>query len=104
MWDCAQPMKLLWHEMMDIRHYLGYLDYHTEKATAKEALDFFGEQRTDFTKSSKFQGVETPSQSRYVGYYEVRVRVRVRVCVCVCVCCACVRNIGMNCGKKRSIS
>ncbi|XP_007889410.2 putative tyrosine-protein phosphatase TPTE [Callorhinchus milii] len=38
---------------------------------AKESLDYFGERRTDTSVSSKFQGVETPSQSRYVGYYEV---------------------------------
>ncbi|XP_075908017.1 phosphatidylinositol 3,4,5-trisphosphate 3-phosphatase TPTE2-like isoform X2 [Petromyzon marinus] len=37
---------------------------------AQASLDYFGERRTDRTKSVKFQGVETPSQSRYVGYYE----------------------------------
>lgn len=37
---------------------------------AQESLDYFGERRTDKSQSSKFQGVETPSQSRYVGYYE----------------------------------
>ncbi|CAD5114870.1 DgyrCDS3903 [Dimorphilus gyrociliatus] len=36
---------------------------------AEEALNWFGERRTDRTVGSKFQGVETPSQSRYVGYY-----------------------------------
>ncbi|CAM5076305.1 unnamed protein product [Eretmochelys imbricata] len=39
--------------------------------SAKESLDYFGERRTDKSTSSKFQGVETPSQSRYVGYYEI---------------------------------
>nr|XP_006628294.1 PREDICTED: phosphatidylinositol 3,4,5-trisphosphate 3-phosphatase TPTE2-like isoform X1 [Lepisosteus oculatus] len=39
--------------------------------SAKESLDYFGERRTDTSMSSKFQGVETPSQSRYVGYYEI---------------------------------
>ncbi|XP_042301411.1 phosphatidylinositol 3,4,5-trisphosphate 3-phosphatase TPTE2-like isoform X2 [Sceloporus undulatus] len=37
--------------------------------SAKESLEYFGERRTDKSTSSKFQGVETPSQSRYVGYY-----------------------------------
>ncbi|XP_019507293.1 PREDICTED: phosphatidylinositol 3,4,5-trisphosphate 3-phosphatase TPTE2-like [Hipposideros armiger] len=37
--------------------------------TAEESLRYFGERRTDTTTSSKFQGVETPSQSRYVGYF-----------------------------------
>ncbi|KAM6178197.1 phosphatidylinositol 3,4,5-trisphosphate 3-phosphatase TPTE2-like [Rhynchocyon petersi] len=37
--------------------------------TAEESLHYFGERRTDKTTSSKFQGVETPSQSRYVGYF-----------------------------------
>lgn len=40
-------------------------------ANAKESLQYFGERRTDKSMSSKFQGVETPSQSRYVGYYEI---------------------------------
>uniref|UniRef100_A0A2I3HB44 Transmembrane phosphoinositide 3-phosphatase and tensin homolog 2 n=1 Tax=Nomascus leucogenys TaxID=61853 RepID=A0A2I3HB44_NOMLE len=35
----------------------------------KESLYYFGERRTDKTHSSKFQGVETPSQNRYVGYF-----------------------------------
>ncbi|XP_064157814.1 phosphatidylinositol 3,4,5-trisphosphate 3-phosphatase TPTE2-like [Anguilla rostrata] len=39
--------------------------------SAQESLDYFGERRTDISSSSKFQGVETPSQSRYVGYYEI---------------------------------
>ena len=30
----------------------------------------FGNRRTDVEKGKKFQGVETPSQSRFVGYYE----------------------------------
>ncbi|CAN9501373.1 unnamed protein product [Ophioblennius macclurei] len=39
--------------------------------SAQDSLDYFGERRTDKSRSSKFQGVETPSQSRYVGYYEI---------------------------------
>eukprot|EP00118_Oscarella_pearsei_P015459 m.139826 g.139826 ORF g.139826 m.139826 type:complete len:227 (+) comp38282_c0_seq1:918-1598(+) len=37
---------------------------------AKASLQYFGERRTDFSEGSKFQGVETPSQQRYVEYYE----------------------------------
>ncbi|XP_053400347.1 phosphatidylinositol 3,4,5-trisphosphate 3-phosphatase TPTE2-like [Mercenaria mercenaria] len=37
---------------------------------AKESLDYFGDRRTDLTVGNKFQGVETPSQSRFVGYFE----------------------------------
>uniref|UniRef100_A0A803TCN1 Phosphatase tensin-type domain-containing protein n=1 Tax=Anolis carolinensis TaxID=28377 RepID=A0A803TCN1_ANOCA len=37
--------------------------------SAKDSLNYFGERRTDTSTSSKFQGIETPSQSRYVGYY-----------------------------------
>ncbi|XP_037078025.1 phosphatidylinositol 3,4,5-trisphosphate 3-phosphatase TPTE2-like isoform X2 [Pollicipes pollicipes] len=39
-------------------------------STAGESLDYFGSRRTDLNVGEKFQGVETPSQSRYVGYYE----------------------------------
>ncbi|KFQ23966.1 Phosphatidylinositol 3,4,5-trisphosphate 3-phosphatase TPTE2, partial [Mesitornis unicolor] len=39
--------------------------------SAKESLNYFAERRTDKSTSTKFQGVETPSQSRYVGYYEI---------------------------------
>ncbi|XP_062514864.1 phosphatidylinositol 3,4,5-trisphosphate 3-phosphatase TPTE2-like isoform X2 [Corticium candelabrum] len=38
---------------------------------AKDSLKYFGSRRTDLSEGSKFQGVETPSQSRYVGYYEL---------------------------------
>lgn len=41
---------------------------------AEHCLGFFGDRRTDKNVASKFQGVETPSQSRYVGYYEQVVR------------------------------
>ncbi|KAL8583379.1 hypothetical protein ACOMHN_035361 [Nucella lapillus] len=37
---------------------------------AKTSLEYFGDRRTDLTKGTAFQGVETPSQSRYVGYFE----------------------------------
>ncbi|GAB1293035.1 Transmembrane phosphatase with tensin homology [Apodemus speciosus] len=40
---------------------------------ARESLYFFGERRTDKSNSSKFQGIETPSQhlqNRYVKYFE----------------------------------
>ena len=39
-------------------------------SSASNSLDYFGNRRTDTNVSKKFQGVETPSQSRYVGYYE----------------------------------
>jgi PTEN phosphatase family protein len=38
---------------------------------AEQSLEYFGQRRTDTNVGNKFQGVETPSQSRYVGYYEV---------------------------------
>lgn len=41
---------------------------------AEHCLGYFGDRRTDKNVASKFQGVETPSQSRYVGYYESVVR------------------------------
>ncbi|KAK2507886.1 hypothetical protein MC885_016514 [Smutsia gigantea] len=34
-----------------------------------DSLYYFGERRTDKSLSAKFQGIETPSQSRYVGYF-----------------------------------
>lgn len=36
---------------------------------AEDSLDYFGDRRTDLDHGKTFQGVETPSQSRYVGYY-----------------------------------
>ncbi|XP_071846580.1 phosphatidylinositol 3,4,5-trisphosphate 3-phosphatase TPTE2-like [Apostichopus japonicus] len=38
--------------------------------TAEECLKHFGDRRTDYEEGSKFQGVQTPSQGRYVNYYE----------------------------------
>ena len=36
----------------------------------QEALNIFAEGRTDLNRGKQYQGVETPSQTRYVGYYE----------------------------------
>ncbi|XP_036360548.1 phosphatidylinositol 3,4,5-trisphosphate 3-phosphatase TPTE2-like isoform X1 [Octopus sinensis] len=37
---------------------------------AKDVLEYFGDRRTDLSVGKMFQGVQTPSQSRYVGYFE----------------------------------
>lgn len=37
---------------------------------AGESLAYFSNRRTDKTRGDKSQGVQTPSQSRYVLYYE----------------------------------
>jgi hypothetical protein len=37
---------------------------------ANESLAYFSDRRTDKSKGLKCQGVQTPSQSRYVLYYE----------------------------------
>ncbi|KAM4876378.1 phosphatidylinositol 3,4,5-trisphosphate 3-phosphatase TPTE2-like [Thomomys bottae] len=37
----------------------------------QDSIDYFGEHRTDRNVSSQFQGVETPSQSRYVRYFDI---------------------------------
>ncbi|XP_065178138.1 phosphatidylinositol 3,4,5-trisphosphate 3-phosphatase TPTE2-like [Sycon ciliatum] len=37
---------------------------------ADSCLAYFGERRTDLSKGHKYQGVQTPSQSRWVGYYD----------------------------------
>lgn len=39
-------------------------------STAEDSLSYFGSRRTDLSQGNSFQGVETPSQCRYVGYYE----------------------------------
>lgn len=38
--------------------------------SAQASLEYFGNVRTDKTVGTKFQGVETPSQSRYVEYFD----------------------------------
>ncbi|XP_065058372.1 phosphatidylinositol 3,4,5-trisphosphate 3-phosphatase TPTE2-like [Rhopilema esculentum] len=47
-----------------------WLLYSDQFSTAEKSLHYFGYRRTDRAKGSRFQGVETPSQSRYVGYIE----------------------------------
>ncbi|KXJ22445.1 phosphatidylinositol 3,4,5-trisphosphate 3-phosphatase TPTE2 [Exaiptasia diaphana] len=37
---------------------------------ARQSLEFFGFRRTDYNVGKTYQGVQTPSQSRYVGYVE----------------------------------
>jgi PTEN homologous phosphatase len=48
-----------------------HLIYSGEFLTAEECLEYFGQQRTDLSKGNTYQGVETPSQFRYVGYFEI---------------------------------
>lgn len=40
-------------------------------ANAKEALAKFGNRRTDYNKGKSFQGVQTPTQARFVGYFDI---------------------------------
>ncbi len=37
---------------------------------ARDSLDYFTLRRTDKSRGKKTQGVDTPSQSRYVRYYQ----------------------------------
>jgi PTEN phosphatase family protein len=37
----------------------------------KEALKKFGNRRTDWEKGKSFQGVQTPTQARFVGYFDI---------------------------------
>ncbi|CAG0903994.1 unnamed protein product [Cyprideis torosa] len=37
---------------------------------ADKCLDYFGHRRSDYNVSKKFQGVETPSQCRFIRYFE----------------------------------
>nr|XP_031540450.1 phosphatidylinositol 3,4,5-trisphosphate 3-phosphatase TPTE2-like isoform X2 [Vicugna pacos] len=46
-----------------------YLLASEQFTTAEDSLNYFGEQRTDKSTSNKYQGIETPSQSRFVGYF-----------------------------------
>eukprot|EP01065_Artemidia_motanka_P007898 TRINITY_DN13956_c0_g5_i1.p1 TRINITY_DN13956_c0_g5~~TRINITY_DN13956_c0_g5_i1.p1 ORF type:complete len:587 (+),score=130.64 TRINITY_DN13956_c0_g5_i1:75-1835(+) len=47
-----------------------WLLWSKQKATADDALRLFGELRTDDGPSVQFQGVESPSQGRYVRYFD----------------------------------
>ncbi|XP_073253573.1 phosphatidylinositol 3,4,5-trisphosphate 3-phosphatase TPTE2-like isoform X1 [Porites lutea] len=37
---------------------------------AQHSLEYFGHRRTDYSVGNQYQGVQTPSQSRFVGYLE----------------------------------
>jgi len=49
--------------------YLMYWD-KAEYSTGEIAREFFASRRTDTTISKKYQGVQTPSQSRYIDYFQ----------------------------------
>jgi PTEN phosphatase family protein len=46
-----------------------WLIFNKQFDDSKDVLEYFGEQRTDKTIGTKYQGVETPSQARYVEYF-----------------------------------
>uniref|UniRef100_A0A673AQQ0 Phosphatidylinositol 3,4,5-trisphosphate 3-phosphatase TPTE2-like n=1 Tax=Sphaeramia orbicularis TaxID=375764 RepID=A0A673AQQ0_9TELE len=72
--DDHNASVLMLHSFIAAVHCIPYLSlciYHICRPEFRDSLDYFGERRTDKSRSSKFQGVETPSQSRYVGYYEI---------------------------------
>ncbi|KAI0218549.1 Phosphatidylinositol 3,4,5-trisphosphate 3-phosphatase TPTE2 [Lamellibrachia satsuma] len=48
-----------------------WLVHSREFGEAQASLDYFGNRRTDQRFGQKFQGVQTPSQSRYVGYFNL---------------------------------
>ena len=47
-----------------------YLLHSKAMRTAEESLAYFASRRTDHARGSTYQGVQTPSQARYVTYYE----------------------------------
>jgi len=51
-----------------------YLLYSGVCTSGDEALELFGQKRTDPTKPGRIQGVETASQKRYVEYFSAVVR------------------------------
>ena len=62
------------------------------------SLDYFGNRRTDTNVSSKFQGVETASQIRYVTYYERLKKMNLQYPVDVSVTIKDIRITGSNAG------
>lgn len=51
-----------------VRYFLTRLLLYLFLFTYQDSLEYFGERRTDKSQSSKFQGVETPSQVRLFPY------------------------------------
>lgn len=46
-----------------------WLVYNGHFDESAEVLEYFGDRRTDTSIGSKYQGVETPSQARYIDYF-----------------------------------
>ena len=49
---------------------VAWLLYSKQQPNSDVAMDFFAKKRTELTKKGKLQGIETPSQKRYVKYFE----------------------------------
>ena len=47
-----------------------WLLYSKQQPTSKGAMSYFAKKRTDLKKKGKLQGIETPSQKRYVRHFE----------------------------------
>ncbi|KAK2168463.1 hypothetical protein NP493_1230g01005 [Ridgeia piscesae] len=48
-----------------------WLVHSSEFTEAQASLNYFGNRRTDHRFGEQYQGVQTPSQSRYVGYFDL---------------------------------
>lgn len=46
-----------------------WLIFNGHFSDSKDVLDYFGDRRTDTSVGKKYQGVETPSQARYIDYF-----------------------------------
>lgn len=57
--------------LLQYKIWLFQLRRRSKNCLLKIALNKFGDRRTNWDKGSTFQGVETPSQSRFVGYYDI---------------------------------
>ena len=52
-------------------HQISSSELKTHLGCLQEALDKFGNRRTDWNKGKSFQGVQTPTQARFVTYYDI---------------------------------
>jgi protein-tyrosine phosphatase len=51
-----------------------YLLHSRALETAKDSLAYFASRRTDHARGNTYQGVQTPSQARYISYYDQMLR------------------------------